>query len=153
MANTYTQLHVQLVFAVKYRQCVLGKAWRAGLFMYITGIIKKHGHKLLCINGVEDHVHILIGMRPVEALSTLVQEIKKDSSKWINGQRLVRGIFRWQDGFGAFSYSMEALPNVIRYIENQEEHHRTKTFKEEYVSMLKEFGIDFDERYIFAEMS
>ncbi|MGC3944805.1 MAG: IS200/IS605 family transposase [Chryseolinea sp.] len=152
MANTYTQIHIQLVFAVKYRQRIMVKAWRGELFMYITGIINNHGHKLLAINGVEDHVHILIGLRPVEALSTLVQEIKKDSSKWINDKRLVPGSFRWQDGFSAFSYSMDALPNVIRYIENQEEHHKKKSFKEEYVAMLKEFKIDFDDRYIFADM-
>jgi REP element-mobilizing transposase RayT len=153
MAHTYTQIHIQLVFAVKYRKRVLDKAWRAELFMYITGIIKNHGHKLLSINGIEDHVHILIGMRPVEALSTLVQEVKKSSSKWINDQHRAPRSFRWQEGFSAFSYSMDALPNVIRYIENQEEHHRKKTFKEEYVAMLKEFEIDFDDRYIFEELS
>jgi len=146
-------MHVQLVFAVKFRRCVILKVWRDSLFKYITGIIQMHGHKLLCINGVEDHIHILIGLRPTQALSSLVQEVKKASSKWVNDQKLVRGGFSWQEGFGAFSYSQNALPRVIRYIENQEEHHRKRNFRDEYTSLLKEYEIAFDHRYIFHDLT
>lgn len=151
MANTYTQVHIQFVFAVKYRRGVISKTWREELYKYITGIIQGHGHKLLAINGVEDHIHFLVGMKPMQAMSALVQEVKKWSSKWINDKRLVAGRFSWQEGFGAFSYTTKELPNVIRYIENQETHHRKKSLQEEYTQMLKEFDVDFDERYIFYD--
>jgi putative transposase len=153
MANTYTQLHVHIVFAVKRRRGAIRKTWREDLFKYITGIITASGHKLLAINGVEDHIHILIGQRPTQSLSALVQEVKKSSSRWINKKHLVSGGFFWQEGFGAFSYSTETLSNVIRYIENQEQHHLKRTFHDEYKSLLKEFGIDFDERYIFQDIN
>jgi putative transposase len=153
MADTYTQIHIQIVFAVKFRYCAMKKSWRDNLFKYITGIVHAQGQKLLCINGVEDHVHILIGLRPTMAISALVQEIKKASSKWINDQRLVIGRFSWQEGFAAFSYSPEALPNVIRYIENQEQHHHKSTFAEEVTSLLNEFKVDFNPKYVLKDPS
>ncbi|MEJ1238235.1 IS200/IS605 family transposase [Chryseolinea sp. T2] len=153
MPNTYTQLLVQLVFAVKFREAVIARHWRSDLCMYISGIVRKHGHKLLCVNGVADHLHILVGMHPRQSISELVQEVKKASSKWINDNRLVRGHFSWQEGYSAFSYSQEALYNLVRYIENQKEHHKKRTFREEYVAMLKDFNIEFEDRYIYKELS
>jgi REP element-mobilizing transposase RayT len=149
MANTYTQIHIQVVFAVQNRQSLIAKAWNEELYRYITGIIQNHGHKLLRINGVSDHIHILFGMRPTQALSELVQHVKQDSSKWIKQKGFVPGRFSWQEGYGAFSYSKRDVPNVIAYIDNQEEHHRKQSFQEEYVEFLKDFEIEHDERYIF----
>ena len=151
MANTYTQIHLQLVFAVKYRKALIGKSWKEELNKYITGIIQSQKHKLLIINGVEDHLHILIGLRPYQALSDLMQDIKGKSSKWINERKFINSKFAWQEGYGAFSYSHSHLDRVIKYILNQEEHHRKKTFVDEYRSMLKAFEIEYDERYILKE--
>lgn len=152
MANTFTQLHIQLIFAVQNRTSLIDKFWKDRLYAYLTGIIQNNGHKLLIINGMPDHIHILIGFRTTQSLSELVQVAKRDSSKWINENKLVRGKFSWQEGFGAFSYSHSHLSNVIEYIKNQEEHHRKLTFLEEYKSFLEKFEIDFDEKYIFKEI-
>jgi len=152
MANTYTQIHIQVVFAVQNRRSLIAPAWKEELYRYITPIVQAPGHKLLQINGMPDHIHILFGMRPTQALSDLVQHVKQDSSKWINEKGLVGGRFSWQEGFGAFSYSNRDVPNVISYIQNQEEHHRVRTFHEEYVEFLKDFEVDHDERYIFKEI-
>jgi putative transposase len=152
MANTFTQLHIQLIFAVQNRTSLIDKFWKDRLYAYMTGIIQNNGHKLLIINGMPDHVHILIGFRTTQALSELVQVIKRDSSKWINENKLVRGKFSWQEGFAAFSYSHSHLQNVIEYIKNQEEHHRKLTFLEEYKAFLEKFEIEFDEKYIFKEI-
>lgn len=152
MANTYTKIHIQLIFAVKNRDCVIRNSWKEELYRYMTGIIQNHDHKVLAINGMPDHVHILVGMRPVQSLSDLMQDIKGDSSKWINQKRFVKGKFSWQDGFGAFSYSKSHVDNVIDYIKNQEEHHRKKSFIEEYRMFLERFEVDYDERYIFKEV-
>lgn len=149
MANTYTQIHIQVVFAVQNRGSLIAQAWKDELYRYITGIVQACGHKLLQINGMPDHLHILFGMRPTQALSELVQHVKQDSSKWINQKGFVRGRFSWQEGYGAFSYSKRDVPHVIAYIQNQEEHHRVRTFQEEYVEFLKDFEIEHDERYIF----
>lgn len=149
MANTYTQIHIQAVFAVQDRASLISTAWKEELYRYITGIVQNNGHKLLQINGMPDHVHILMGMRPVQALSDLMKQVKQDSSKWINQRGFVRGRFSWQEGYGAFSYSKRDVPCVIAYIANQEEHHRVRTFKEEYLEFLKDFEIEHDERYIF----
>ena len=119
----------------------------------MTGIIQNHGHKVLQINGMPDHVHVLIGMRPIQSLSDLMKQLKQDSSKWINQKRYVKGKFSWQAGYAAFSYSKSQLSNVINYIKNQEEHHRTISFAEEYLEYLKEFEIDYDERYIFKPLT
>jgi putative transposase len=152
MANTYTQIHLQFVFAVKYRAAVIHKSWKDLLFQYITGIVQNHNHKMICINGVEDHIHILIGMRPTQSISDLLQDIKGGSSKWVNEKGFVKGRFEWQEGYGAFSYSKSHLQNVINYIENQETHHKKKTFREEYIEFLNAFEIDYNENYIFKEL-
>jgi len=151
MPNTYTQIHLQIVFAVKYRQGLIENAWKDDLCKYITGTIQSYDHKMLAVNGVEDHIHILIGMRPTQSLSDLLQDIKSGSSKWINDNKLTKRKFAWQEGYGAFSYSKSHVPNVIRYIHNQEEHHRKKSFLEEYEEFLKKFEVDYDRRYIFKE--
>jgi len=149
MANTYTQVHIQAVFSVQNRDCVIRKTWKIELYKYISGIILNHGHKLLAINGMPDHVHVFFGMRPTQTLSDLIQDIKGDSSKWINESRFMPGHFSWQEGFGAFSYSKSHVDNVIDYIKNQDNHHKTRTFIDEYKEFLKKFEIDYDERYIF----
>lgn len=149
MANTYTQIHIQAVFAVRNRECLITKHWKDRLYQYITGIIQENNHKLLIINGMPDHIHVLFGMRPTQSISDLLQDIKGDSSKWINNHKFVRGNFSWQEGYGAFSYSKSDLPNVIAYIKNQEQHHHKKTFTEEYLELLKEFEIDFEPQYLF----
>ena len=149
MANTYTQIHIQTVFAVQNRQSLIGDEWKEDLYKYMTSIIQNNNHKLLQINGMPDHVHILFGLRPVQAISNLMKQVKQDSSKWINQNRLARGKFSWQEGYGAFSYSKSQLPRVIKYIQNQQEHHKTKSFREEYLALLKTHGVDYDERYIF----
>jgi REP element-mobilizing transposase RayT len=149
MANTYTQIHIQTVFAVQNRQSLIGDEWKEDLYKYMTSIIQNNNHKLLQINGMPDHVHILFGLRPVQAISNLMKQVKQDSSKWINQNRLARGKFSWQEGYGAFSYSKSQLPRVVKYIQNQQEHHKTKSFREEYLGLLKTHGVDYDERYIF----
>ena len=149
MANTYTQIHIQVVFAVQNRKSMIGDSWKDRLFKYITGIIQDKEHKVLQINGVHDHIHILFGMRPVQALSDLMKQVKQDSSKWINDNRLAPDHFSWQAGYGAFSYSKSQLPAVINYIQNQEEHHRKESFYDEYISLLEEHGVDYNTQYIF----
>lgn len=149
MANTYSQIHIQVVFAVQDRTCLVSHAWREELFRYITGIIQNHGHKVLAINGMSEHIHILIGMRPTQALSDLMQDVKGDSSRWINEKKFVPGKFSWQEGYGAFSYGKSQVDKVIDYIRDQEIHHRKKTFQEEYIEFLEKFEVPYDERYIF----
>lgn len=151
MANTYTQIHIHFVFSVKYREGVIGASWKEELYKYISGIIKTNSHKLLAINGMPDHLHILIGMRPTQSVADLMQDVKGSSSKWINEKKFLKSKFEWQEGYGAFSYSKSQVNNVIDYIKNQETHHKTKSFNEEYVEFLKIFEIDFDEKYIFKE--
>ena len=152
MANTYTQIHIHFVFAVKFRKAVIGNDWKAELYKYITGIIKNNNHKLLAINGVSDHVHILIGIRPAQSISDLMKNIKQDSSKWINASKFSKSHFEWQEGYGAFSYSKSQLNAVVTYIQKQELHHKKKTFKEEYIDFLQKFEVDYDERFIFKEL-
>ncbi|GDX53036.1 transposase [Bacteroidota bacterium] len=149
MANTFTQIHLQFIFAVKYREGLIGSSWKNNLYKYITGIVQNHNHKMLAINGMADHVHLLIGMRPTQSISELMQEVKGDSSKWINENKYVRGRFEWQEGYGAFSYGKSQVPNVIAYIQNQEIHHQKKSFVEEYMAFIKKFEIEYDEKYIF----
>lgn len=153
MANTYTQLHIQAVFAVQNRQSLIKDHWEDELYRYISGIIQNNGHKVLQINGMPDHVHILIGMRPAQSLSDLIKQVKQDSSKWINNKAIVNGRFSWQAGYGAFSYSKSQLPGVIRYIQDQKEHHKSVTFQEEYVKLLESYHVEFDNRYIFKTVT
>ncbi len=152
MANTYTQIHIQAVFAVQNRQSLIGMVWKDELYKYMTGIIHNYDHKVLQINGMPDHIHILFGMRPTQSLSDLMQKVKQDSSRWINHKGFVKGKFSWQAGYGAFSYSKSQIPRVINYIQNQEIHHKKKSFLEEYHNLLKDFKISFDERYIFKPL-
>jgi REP element-mobilizing transposase RayT len=152
MANTYTQIHIHFVFAVKFRQAIISNEWKEGLYKYIAGIIKSNNHKLLAINGVADHVHILIGIRPAQSISDLMKHIKQDSSKWINQNKFSKIHFEWQEGYGAFSYSKSQLNAVINYIQNQELHHKKKTFREEYIDFLEKLEIDYDEKFIFKEL-
>jgi REP element-mobilizing transposase RayT len=151
MANTYTQLHNHIVFATKFREGNIRNEWREDLHRYITGIVQNHDHKMLQINSMPDHVHMLIGMKPHQSLSSLMQMVKADSTRWINQNRLCPYQFAWQEGFGAFSYSRSQVSQVALYIQHQQEHHRKKTFREEYIHMLKESGIDYDERYVFKD--
>jgi putative transposase len=149
MANTYTQLHIQAIFAVQNRECKIGSTWKNELYKYISGIIRKNDHKVLAINGMPDHIHILFGMRPVQSLSDLMQDIKGGSSKWINDKKFIKGRFSWQEGYGAFTYGKSQLRQVIEYIERQEEHHKKKEFLDEYKGFLEKFEIEWDERYVF----
>ena len=152
MANTYTQIHIQFVFAVKFRDAIIHSFWKDELYRYMTGIIQNNKHKLIAINGMPDHIHILIGMRPTQSISDLMQDIKGSSSKWINQKGFIKGKFEWQEGYGAFSYGKSQVKDVIAYIENQEQHHSKKTFRDEYMDFLKKFDIEYDEQYIFKEM-
>lgn len=153
MANTYTQIHIQVVFAVQNRQSLIKNEWKDELYKYITGIIQNHNHKLLQINGMPDHIHILFGIRPKQSLSDLMKQVKQDSSKWINSKGFVHGKFSWQAGFGAFSYAKSDISNVINYIKNQEQHHKSITFQNEYLHLLKEFNIEYDERHILKSVT
>jgi putative transposase len=149
MANTYTQIHIQTVFAVQNRHCIIQQRWKEELYKYISGIVQNNKHKILAINGMPDHVHILFGFRPAQSLSDLMQDIKGSSSRWINEEKFTRGKFSWQEGYGAFSYSKSDVPKVLEYIKHQEEHHKKKSFSEEYKDLLEEFEIDYDQRFVF----
>ena len=151
MANTYTQLYIHIVFAVNGRMALIRDDFREELHKYITGIVTTKGHKLLAINSVKDHIHILVGLNPKIALSDLVRDVKNNSSAFINKKGWIKGKFSWQKGFGAFSYSRSHVDAVIEYIRNQEQHHRKRTFKEEYVEFLKKFSIPYDTKYIFED--
>ncbi len=131
MANTYTQLHIQFVFAVKYRKGLIHPDWKNRLYQYITGIVQNNGHKMLQINGMPDHLHLFIGLKPTQAISTLIQNVKTESSKWINDNKFCKSPFAWQEGYGAFSYSKSHVQDVIRYIQNQEIHHKKESFLDE----------------------
>jgi REP element-mobilizing transposase RayT len=149
MANTYSQIYLHFVFAVQNRLSLIKKRWQNELYNYLIAIISNQGHKVYAINGMEDHLHILISMNPTQSPSKLMYEVKRSSSLWINNQKLSAGKFSWQEGFGAFSYGKSQLPGIIAYIERQEAHHKTRSFREEYLEFLKRFEIDHDERYIF----
>ncbi|MGA3142611.1 MAG: IS200/IS605 family transposase [Verrucomicrobiota bacterium] len=150
MANTYTQIYIHVVFAVEGRQSLISPEHNNELQKYITGIISAQEHKLIVINNMPDHLHLLVGLRPDTALSDLVRDVKAGSSKFINEKHWVMGRFSWQGGFGAFSYSRSQLGAVIRYIENQQKHHAKKSFRDEYVELLEKFCVEYDRRYIFT---
>lgn len=151
MANTYTQIYIQFVFAVKFRSAVIHSSWQEELHKYITGITQEKGHKMLAVYAMPDHIHLLIGVKPTESFSDLMLHIKGSSSKWINEKKFLRIKFEWQEGFGAFSYSKTQVPGVINYIRNQQEHHGKKTFREEYLKFLKDFEVDYREEYLFKD--
>lgn len=152
MANTYHQVYLQTVFAVKYRNAVIAKEWRLTLMGVIGNLINETGCKTIIVNGVEDHVHCFLGLKPVISISELMKTVKAKSSKYVNDHKLTAGRFEWQEGYGVFSYSQSHIDNVYRYIANQEEHHKKQTFRDEYRVLLEKFNISYDEHYIFEEL-
>ena len=148
-SGTYSQIYIQIVFAVKGRESLIAHEWEERLYEYITGVVRNKEQKMLAINGMPDHLHFLIGMKPSCCLSDLVREVKKASNDFINEKKLSKLKFSWQEGYGAFSYSHSQLDNVIAYIMNQKEHHKTKSFKEEYIDFLQKFNIEFKEQFLF----
>ena len=149
MAGTFSQIYIQVVFAVKGRENLIAKPWRDELHKYIAGIIKGKEQKSIIVNGVADHIHCFVGLKPSMTISDLVRDIKNNSTNFINGKSLVKGKFSWQEGYGVFSYSHSQINDVYNYILNQEEHHKRKTFKEEYLELLNKFEIPFEERFLF----
>jgi len=149
MANTYTQIYIQIVFAVKGRQNLIAKENREELHKFITGIVTNRGQKLFAVFAMPDHVHILVSIGPTILISDLVRDIKAGSSKFINDKKWINGKFNWQEGYGAFSYSKSSVDSVVKYILNQEEHHKKKKFKDEYLDLLEKFEIEYDQKYLF----
>jgi putative transposase len=149
MANTYSKIYIQTVFAVSNRMSLIKPTFKEDLYKYITGIVTKQGQKLIAINGMSDHLHILIGLKSAMALADLVRNSKCDSSNYINKNKWVRGKFTWQDGYGAFSYGHSQLNSIIRYIQNQENHHSRRSFRNEYLTLLRKFDIAFEDKYVF----
>ena len=147
--RTFSQIYIQVVFAVKGRNSIIKTEWEEELYKYITGIVQNKDQKVLAINGSFDHIHLFIGMKPSCRLSDLVREVKKSSNVFINEKKFSRYKFEWQEGYGSFSYSHSAIDNVVKYIMNQKEHHKKRTFKDEYISLLKKFEIDYKEEYLF----
>jgi putative transposase len=152
MANTYSQIYIQVVFAVQGRQNLLAREWRDDVFKYMSGIIKNKGQKPIIVNGVFDHVHAFIGLKPSMALSDLVRDVKNNSTNFIKDNNWIHGKFSWQEGYGAFSYAHSQVENVYNYILNQEQHHAKQTFKEEYMDFLRKFEIEHDIKYLFEWM-
>ncbi|MBE9468861.1 MAG: IS200/IS605 family transposase [Bacteroidetes bacterium] len=152
MSNTYTQMYIQFVFAVQDRTSLIRSVWKDELYKYITGIVQNNKHKLIAINGMSNHIHVFVGYKPHQLIPDLLQDIKGSSSGWINNRGFVKGKFRWQEGYGAFSYSHSQIDNVVKYITNQEQHHKKKKFREEYIELLNRFNIDYDERYILKDI-
>ena len=152
MANSFTQLYIHFVFAVGRRESTITESWRDELYKYITGAINNRGHHLMAIGGMPDHVHLLVSMSPKESVASLVQSLKSQSSRWINEQRFFNCHFEWQTGYGAFSYTKSHTSQVINYIKNQKEHHRLKTFLEEYKHILDEMGFTYDEKFVFHKI-
>ncbi len=149
MSGTYSQMYIQIVFVVKGRENLLQKTWRSEVFQYMAGIINAKNQKTIIINGVDDHVHLFIGIKPSICLSDLVRDIKNNTSKFINDKKFVKGRFNWQEGYGAFSYSHSHIDKVYQYILNQENHHLNKTFKDEYIDFLNKYEIEHNEKYLF----
>lgn len=147
--STFSQIYIQVVFAVRGRNSLIAQSWEEELYKYITGIITNKGQKLIAINGMPDHIHLLIGMKPSCCLSDLVREIKKASNSFINEKKFSKFKFEWQEGYGAFSYSHSSLDNVIAYIQNQKEHHKKKSFREEYIDFLRKFEVEYKDEYLF----
>jgi putative transposase len=149
MPGTFHQIYIQVVFAVKGRENLISNNWKTELHKYVAGIIKGKAQKSIIVNGMQDHIHAFIGLKPVMSISDLVRDMKNNSSNFVNDHKFVKGKFAWQDGYGAFSYSHSHIENVYSYILNQEKHHKKKTFKEEYLEFLKKFEVEYNEKYLF----
>jgi|SRR5690554_3541764 len=149
MADTFSQIYIQTVFAVEHRASLISPEWEEELYKYITGIVQNKGQKMLAVNGMPDHIHIFIGMKPSCCLSDLVREIKKSSNDFITEKKFSKFKFNWQEGYGAFSYSHSAMDNVVKYVMNQKEHHKKQSFKEEYLDFLNKFQIEYKDEYLF----
>jgi len=149
MANTFSQIYIQLVFAVKNRNSLINNVWEERLYQYITGIVRSKKQKMIAINGMPDHIHFFIGMTPDCRLSDLVREIKKSSDEFVNGNKLSKFRFSWQEGFGAFSYGHSQIDHIAKYVLNQKAHHNAITFRAEYLDFLQKFEIVYDEKYLF----
>jgi putative transposase len=152
MSNTFTQLHIHCVFAVKYREAVIETVWEDRLHHYITAIIQNNGHKMLAINSAFDHLHLFFGLNPKQSISEIIRLVKGDSSEFVNKQRFTKKKFYWQEGYGAFSNSHSHIDPVVKYIINQKEHHLKKTFKQEYIGLLEDHKIEYDEKYTFRDL-
>lgn len=152
MANTFTQIYLHFVFAVQNRISLIRAEWKDEVYKYITGIIQNNGHKLIAINGMPDHIHIATGYKPHQLIPDLLQDIKGNSSKWINQKKFVKGRFSWQEGYVAFSFSHSHINKVVQYINNQEQHHRKIKFGEEYIQLLERYNVPFDKRYILFDV-
>ena len=152
MANTYHQIYLQTVFAVKYRRAMLDKIWRPKLQVVIGNLFNETGCKTIIVKGVEDHMHCFVGLKPAVSVSDLMKTVKAKSSKYINDHSLTPARFEWQEGYGAFSYRQRDVDQIYKYVQNQEAHHQNQTFREEYLDLLKEFEIGYDEQYIFQDM-
>ena len=150
MPDTYTQLYIHFVFAVKYRAAMIDTKWEERLRQYITSIVQNNGHKVIAINNMPDHLHLFVGLNPKQAISDLMRLVKCDSSEWMNDQKLTQRKFQWQEGYGAFSYSRSHIDAVVHYIDNQQEHHKMIAFLDEYKELLKRFDIGYKEQYIFT---
>lgn len=153
MANTFSQLYIHCVFAVKYRASVIQQEWEEQLHKYITGIIQNNGHKMLAINSVPDHLHLLLGMNPQQSVSDIMRLVKGDSSEFINKNEFTSSRFNWQEGYGAFSNSRSQIDGVINYINHQKEHHKQIPFREEYIKILTDYGIEYEEKYLFQNLN
>jgi len=153
MADTFSQIYIQVVFAVQNRNALIHQSWEEELYKYITGIVQNKNQKMLAINETNNHIHFFIGMKPTCCLSDLVREIKKSSNAFIKEKKFTRYNFQWQEGFGSFSYGHSQISDVIRYIEKQKDHHKKQSFKEEYLAFLKAFEIEFKDEYLFEWIS
>jgi putative transposase len=149
MAGTFSQVYIQVVFAVKGRKNLIAPQWESAVYEYMAGIIKAKGQKSIIVNGMPNHVHVFIGLRPSMAIADIVRDIKNNSSRFINEQRFLPGKFSWQEGYGCFSYSHSHIQRVYHYILNQKAHHQKRTFKEEYLELLKRFEVEHDEQHLF----
>lgn len=149
MPGTYSQIQIQIVFAVRGRENLIAKEWKEELNKYIAGIITGKGQKSIIVNGVSDHIHVFVGLRPVMCIADLARDIKNNSANFINDQKFLKKKFSWQEGYGAFSYSQSQVKTIYNYILNQEKHHEKVTFREEYLSTLKTFEVSYDEKYVF----
>jgi putative transposase len=148
--GTFSQIYIQIVYSPMGHKNLLPSPYRLEIYSYIAGIIRNKGHKPIIINGMADHIHIFVGLKPFMAISDLVRDIKNNSTNFINEKGWTNGKFGWQEGFGAFSYSQSHIHDVYRYILNQEEHHKRRSFKDEYLELLNEFQIEFKDEYLFA---